>query len=209
MIVLGKCFSMKDAVQRKEVFRLLNQAGSKPVMTVREDLPGREAMHFADGNMHIFAVARSQVLSNDSAEQTFTFPVKGHVYDLRAGKYLGQTDTIKAVVPHGEASVWGVYPYTVKRMVINAQESVQGGKDLTAEFGIEVSSGKPGKHVFHVEIVPPSGEVRFFMKRNLTAENGKAELVFRIAENDPAGIWTLKVTDVLSGVSAQHKFEKK
>ena len=209
VIVLGKRFSTKDAEQRKEVFRLLNQAGSKPVMTVREDLPGREAMHFADGNMHVFAIARSQVLSNDSAEQTFTFPVKGHVYDLRAGKYLGQTDTVKTAVLHGEASVWGVYPYTVKRMVIKAPESVPGGRDLNAVFEVVPGSGKPGKHVFHVDVVPPSGEARFFMKRNLTAENGKAELAFRIAENDPAGIWTLKVTDVLSGVSAQHKFEKK
>lgn len=44
------------------------------------------------------------------------------------------------------------------------------------------------------------------MKRNLTAENGKAKLIFRMAENDPEGDWLLRVTDVMTGVSAEHRF---
>ena len=61
----------------------------------------------------------------------------------------------------------------------------------------------------HAELIPPEGEARFFLKRNLIADNGKAEFRIRIAENDLDGVWTLKVTDVLTGVSAEKKLLKK
>ncbi len=57
-----------------------------------------------------------------------------------------------------------------------------------------------------MEVLPPDRKARFFMKRNLTAENGKAKLIFRMAENDPEGDWLLRVTDVMTGVSAEHRF---
>lgn len=208
MVVLGKIFNDKDQAQRQQIFGLLAKAGAKQIVGSHDAVKvrGREAMHFADGNMHIFAVVRNQTRSSDTLEQTFTFPVKGHVYDLRAGKYLGKTDRITAEVPHGEASVWGVYPYQVGKVEIQAPVTVGGGRDFTADLQITASRGIPGKHVFHVEVLPPDRKARFFMKRNLTAENGKAKLIFRMAENDPEGDWLLRVTDVMTGVSAEHRF---
>ncbi len=210
LIVLGKRFETKDDAQRREILRLLGKAGSRQIIGSDDvvAVKGREAMHFADGNMHVFAIARNQTRSNDSLEQKFTFPVKGHLYDLRAGKYLGESDTVTAAVPHGEASVWGVYPYRVTRLAVRAPETVKGGTDLKADIEVVVSGGKPGKHVFHTEVIPPDGNARFFMKRNLIAEQGRLQLVFRIAENDPAGNWTLRVTDVMTGTTAEQHFRK-
>lgn len=68
----------------------------------------------------------------------------------------------------------------------------------------------PCKHVFHTELLPPDGKApRFFLKRNLIGENGKTRLVFRMAENDPKGLWTLRVTDVMTGTTAEKKFTLK
>ncbi len=209
LLVIGKIFDDKDPAQRQRIFDLLEKAGVKQVLGNSDvvTVPGREAMHFVDGNMHVFAVLRNQTRSQDSLEQTFRFPLKGHVYDLRAGKYLGETDAVRAKVPLGEASVWGVYPYAVKKVEIAAPSSVKGGTDLVANLSVDVSGGIPGKHVFHTELMPPDGKPpRFFLKRNLLGENGKARLVFRMAENDPQGEWTLRVTDVMTGISAERKF---
>jgi len=212
LLVLGKIFNDKDPAQRRQIFDLLAKAGVKQILENGDvvTVPGREAMHFVDGNMHVFAVLRNQTRSNDSLEQTFRFPLKGHVYDLRSGKYLGETDTVRAQVPLGEASVWGVYPYAVKKVEIAAPSSVKGGTDLVADLSVTVGKGTPGKHVFHAELLPPDGKApRFFLKRNLIGENGKTRLVFRMAENDPKGLWTLRVTDVMTGITADRKFTLK
>ena len=84
--------------------------------------------------------------------------------------------------------------------------AVAPGADLVADISLG-SSGPEGcgTHVFHVEVVPPSGECRFHMKRNLLAPGGRARLVFRMAENDPAGEWTLRACDPLTGLCAERR----
>ena len=212
LIVLNKMFTRKDIAQRKQILAILNKAACQPVARSKdiEKIYGREAMHFADGNMHIFGVLYDQSRSNDSSVQTFQFPIKGHLYDIRAGKYLGQTDSVTARVPRGDAMIWGIYPYQVKDIAINVPATVKGGEDLIANFAIQkAGQSKAGKHVFHAEVIAPDGLCRFFMQRNLVAENGKATLKIRMAENDMNGEWTLRVTDVMTGVKAEKSFNKK
>ncbi len=43
---------------------------------------------------------------------------------------------------------------------------------------------------------------RWFMKRNLATPHGQARSRFRMAHNDSAGAWSLRVTDVTSGEAA-------
>ncbi len=210
IMLLGTMFDNKDAAQKQTILDALNNAGCPPLVSVEDaaKTSGREAMHFVCGNMHIFAILRDQTKSDDSLAQTFTFPVNGHIYDLRARKYLGTGNNVRATVASGDAAVWGVYPYKVNSLQIQAPETMQSLQDLAAFLQINVSDGKPERHVIHAELVPPQGEPRFFMKRNLIAENGKAEFRIRIADNDPDGVWTLKATDVLTGVSAEAKIIK-
>ena len=211
VMVLNAMFNNKDAAQKQRIFNELNKAGSKPLISVADaaKVPGREAMHFVHGNMHVFAILRDQTRSGDYLTQTFTFPVKGHLYDLRAGKYLGFGNQVTAAVANGDAGVWGVYPYKVDSIQIQAPATMRGCQDFIAKLQIKTSKGKPGRHIIHAELIPPQGETRFFLKRNLAADGGTAEFRIRIAENDPDGVWTLKVTDVLTGVFAEKKFVKK
>ena len=211
MVVLGTIFNDKDVDQKKKILSSLLRAGSNPLICVENapDIPGREAMHFISGDMHIFAVLRNQTRSKDALTQTFTFPVSGHIYDLRTGKYLGEGNQVMEAVPNGDACVWGVYPYKVKTLRIQSPDTMQNCRDFVAELQIELEgAAAAGKHVIHAELIPPQGEARFFLQRNLTAENGKAEFRIRIAENDPAGEWTFRAVDVLTGVSAEKKIIK-
>ena len=89
---------------------------------------------------------------------------------------------------------------------VDAPAAVKAGGDLVADIKVEVSEGKAGHHVFHVEVLPPAGKARWFMKRNVPAPGGKLNFVFRMAENDPLGKWTLRVTDVMTGTTAERDF---
>ena len=209
--VLEAMFNDKDATQKQRILDELLKAGSRPLISVADaaKIKGREAMHFVHGNMHVFAILRDQTRSKDSLTQTFTFPVKGHLYDLRAQKYLGFGNQVTAAVPLGDAAVWGVYPYQVNSIQIQAPDSIQGCRDFSAALKVIPSEGVPGIHILHAELIPPQGEARFFLKRNLTADRGQAEFKLRIAENDPDGVWTFRVTDSMTGVSAEKKIRKK
>jgi hypothetical protein len=91
-------------------------------------------------------------------------------------------------------------------MKISAPELVEAGRDLVADIALE---GAVDKGVVHVEVVPPSGECRFHMKRNLDTVDGKAKLMFRMAQNDPCGEWTLRVEDALTRAVSEHRFTLK
>ena len=72
---------------------------------------------------------------------------------------------------------------------------------------VSVSVAGKGRQVFHVEFVAPDGSCRFHMKRNLDSVDGKARFVFRMAQNDMPGKWTLRATDATTSVSAECAFE--
>ena len=102
--------------------------------------------------------------------------------------------------------MWAVLPEKVGGMRISAPADVAAGRDLVADIALE---GAAGKGVFHAEIVSPTGECRFHMKRNLDSKDGKARLAVRMARNDQPGKWTLRVTDAVTGVRAEHMFRLK
>ena len=45
------------------------------------------------------------------------------------------------------------------------------------------------------------------MTRNLMTQDGKAHLDFATALNDEKGVWKLRVTEPLTGVTAEKAFE--
>ena len=207
--VTGRNFDDLDAAQRTAMLAHLSAAKVAPVLSSPgiEKLFGREAMEFTDGTNRVYAVIRQPGRSEDNKSQTFRFAKAGHVYDVRAEKHLGRTDSVEFTVPLAGASVWSVLPYKVESLRVDAPSSVAAGGDLVADLAVKTSGEVVGTHVFHVEVMPPSGECRFHMRRNMIAPGGRAHLVFRIAANDPSGKWTLRVVDPLSGLKSERRFD--
>ena len=71
---------------------------------------------------------------------------------------------------------------------------------------MKISTGQAGHHVLHIEVLAPEGQTRWFMKRNVPAPNGQTVFRFRMAENDPPGTWTLRVTDMLTATTTAQSF---
>ena len=209
-IVTGREFNDRDAACRASFAELLKKAGVMPVVSSPQvpRVSGREAMHFVDKNMHIFAVIRNPHRASDKTVQTFKFPVSGHIYDLRSGKYLGSGNQVKQLVMPADTALFGVYPYQVKELTLDVPGTVRGGKDLVCNITAVPSKGKAGRHLFHVEVVPPDGRVRRrIFTRNLSAPDGSAKLVFRMACNDQPGVWKVRATDIMTGKKAEKTFK--
>jgi hypothetical protein len=56
-----------------------------------------------------------------------------------------------------------------------------------------------GSHVVHVDVLDPQGTPMPQYSGNLLAPGGHAARQIPLALNDPAGQWTIRVHDVLSG----------
>ncbi len=207
-VVFEKTFNDKDSSQREKMLRLLDAGKAEPVVRCDDVVStyGREAMHFVKDNMHVYAITRNFTRSDDSKNQKFTFPSTGHLYDLREGKYIGKVNEVACATPNAGTKVYGHYPYKVTGMDVACPAKLKAGEDLSADIKVSVSEGKPGYHVLHIEVMPFEGNARWFMKRNLPAPEGRTKFVFRMAENDQKGKWTLCVTDMLSGTKVIKNF---
>ncbi|MBP5181523.1 MAG: hypothetical protein J6331_00705, partial [Lentisphaeria bacterium] len=212
IIITGKNFSELDKAQKKAFAKILAEQKVAPILVSEgiEEFNGRVAMHFVKGGMNVYGIMRMPGRSANDSKQTFTFPSRGgHLYDIRAGKYLGQKDSVTVTVPNGNALVYGHYPYKVDGIALALPSSVKAGEDLKAKIELATSSGKAGDHVFHIEVISPSGLGRFHMTRNVTAPAGKYDLTFRMAHNDEKGTWKLKVVDAMTGASVEKPFDLK
>lgn len=105
--------------------------------------------------------------------------------------------------------LYGVCPGRIRALDIRMPSSLKAGSDLTARIEAKTEEGAPGKRVFYLQLIDPSGKASYGMDRCLVAEAGKADFSFRMAFNDPEGVWTLKTTDVLTGLAAERKFTLK
>ncbi len=208
--ILGKTFDDTDTKSNEIIQKYLASANAVPVMESDNAAlgTGREGIRFTDGTNNLFLILRNPVRAKTAGVQTLTFPVSGHIYDIQKGKYLTYGNQVKiALNEKNPAALFGVYPYRMNVLNVSMSEKVKAGSDLVAEISSVPSKGKAGKHVFHVEVMPPGKvSVRFHMMRNLIAENGRVSFRFRMGFNDPQGVWTLRVKDVLSGMITEKKF---
>ena len=125
------------------------------------------------------------------------FPVKGHLYLMREGRYLGFSDGCKLSVRSGDPAVIAILPEKVKQVVIEAPEKVKAGDVCTIRFS---ASGSAGPHVFHVELRRPDGSRPFGYW--WTDYVSKGERKFQFARNDVPGSWSIVVRDVDTGMSS-------
>ncbi|MBO5793455.1 MAG: beta-galactosidase trimerization domain-containing protein, partial [Lentisphaeria bacterium] len=130
---------------------------------------------------------------------------KGHVYDVREGKYLGYTDTFKSSVLPGWSKIYSIQQKKVNALKLTVPAAVTAGNVVKVNFSAE---GAAGSQVFHLELRDPAGkEVSLVTKNYYTAPAGSAS--FQIPYNAAKGIWSVEVTHVNTGLKAVKKISVK
>lgn len=213
--VLGANFSHSDPALREKTARFLVSAQATRALGSPTILGhfGREAMHYVSGGADVYAVIRMLGRSSDDEADKLVFAKKGHVYDVRSWKYLGETDRVTVKVPKAEAAVFAVLPAKIEAIAVTGlPKTVSRGTDLSLDFSIKAPASQLStlnfpSYVLHVEVIPPSGKPRFHFKRNLMTRDGKAHLDFATAFNDEPGTWKIHVREPLTGVSEECSFD--
>lgn len=207
-VYLNFCLPDYDPVMRELVAQLARRAGIDRRVTVAAEA-GQTAPRcyerntFTRGPVAIHAFIRDHRRCKDSDPVRFQFGQTAHVYDVRAGRYLGHVAEARAVVAPGETALYACLPYRVKSLDVSLPADVAAGDSLKVKAAVRGEASVSGDHVFHLELVGPDGKLIDHYARNLLAPRGQLEVSIPLAHNDPAGQWTIRVRDVLSGVASQ------
>ena len=198
----------RGRLMRAAVGHFLTACGVRPAATVNPtdgSFQPRIVVTYHDGDALYVATQREYTVADMSPREfEFAAPAKAHAYDVRAGKYLGHTDRAKLTIEVSRGALVAFLPYRVKSIrLVGLQKAYRAGEAVHITPTLVCEGGSPGHGVFRVEVTGPGGaRVRALSSKTRWA-GGLAHVVLPIAYNDPAGTWTVRVTDVATGVTAE------
>jgi hypothetical protein len=134
---------------------------------------------------------------------TVTLPQARHVYDVRAGRYLGYVDRFKSTLASAEAKVFALLPYQIGALSISAPRAARRGQKVEVQVRLAGLDGEPLPHVVHLEVRTPQGQRHPLYSQNALTEEDTARWVLPLAYNDPPGPWWLVAREVVSGITAR------
>ena len=140
------------------------------------------------------------IRSEERLPVTIDFGTTAHVYDVRAGTYLGHTRRIPATIAPATGLVYALLPYRVGRVNVRGQSTVRG-EDAVMSLSLDAVDAEPADHVLTVRFISPSGRELDLYRTKVRVHNGAGTLTLRTALNDPAGKWTVRATDVATGTT--------
>ena len=202
----------------RSIGRLLTSAGVEPRAALTCDkshVPVTQVVRFTQGANEYVGLLRDHrmfysspvpILDQEPRRATLDFGRKGHVYDVRAGRYLGEQRRISTTVVPAEAQLYAVLPYRVKAIHIF---EVQEGAGTVKTFALQVAvrgEARPGAHVLHVAVEDANGRSRPEYAQNLKVEHGAGTFRLPLALSDPGGEWKLNVRDAVTGVVKETRF---
>jgi hypothetical protein len=146
------------------------------------------------------------ILNQSPCQATVDFGRQAHVYDVRAGRYLGRRQQVRATLAPAQAHLYALLPYRVKAIRV---AEVPSGHDLGKNFALRVVPAErhtSGAHVLHVEVTDANGRSRPEYSQNLKAPRGFTRFRLPLALSDPSGEWRLRVRDTATGVAGEERF---
>ncbi len=171
----------------------------------RDDNPiteGVKIMRWQDGDAQYFGV-----LLDDGRNTKIELPQAGHLYELSSGgRYLGQAQSATLDLRDNPHALLAVLPYKIDGVTLKAPNG-KLGQDLPLDFTMQVTGGRPVRHVVHLDVYQPDGTLNYSLSRNYAFSNGRWRGTVLLALNDPQGQWTIKAREVDSGLTSEVKVQ--
>jgi hypothetical protein len=120
-----------------------------------------------------------------------------YLYDVRKCKSLGEKRKVTVTLNPYEPTVFAVSAEPFPELRVGAPKEIKRGS--TAHINIDLAETPASLDIVHVDVMNPAGERVLYYSENVFAQSGHAAKQIPLAENDPAGTWTLQVHDLLSG----------
>ena len=131
---------------------------------------------------------------------------KAHIYDMRTGQYLGETDVVDTTLNAGDAKLLAILPEKLDSVKCTVPAKVKRGDRFTIDIATaNVGGTTPEFSVFAVEVTAPCGTRAWEKCENVTGK-GKAALIRKMFYNAQPGIWKVRARDVATGTEATAEF---
>jgi hypothetical protein len=132
-----------------------------------------------------------------------------HAYNARTGEYLGKVNqlTLAPLPPTAYGKRAQVYlislqDYPLKGIAISAPSTVKRGGMLSLTVGIDMGRTNPDGRLLRIDVIDPAGRHVKNLRGFLTLRGMKGQWHIPFAFNDAPGAWTVRVTDLVTGVHA-------
>lgn len=208
---------------RSLVAAILARAGLRPAIEVLsadgKRLTQAQVARYRFGDAEILTIVKDNValegivgqdgvtVYNDAAlgpvarqEITIKLPRKLYVTDVRSGKHLGYTDVVHSSVLVGDALVLGLSA-TENTITLDGPAAAALGEHPA----FTLAASKHGRWLIRCHVFAPDGSMLPGYARNVLLDNTAATFVLPSALNDPAGLYTISATDVVTGATVETK----
>ncbi len=134
-------------------------------------------------------------------------PAARHLYDLRAGKYLGKVDAAATRLRWGRASFYAALPYAIGAPQVTLSSATpKPGEALTATIKLGVPATTTARLPVFVEVLDPSGALAPWSGQVVLTAKGQGAARVPIAYDDAPGAWRVRATELFSGRSAEARY---
>ena len=164
----------------------------------------------ANRQLYIEDLGPPETISNQRFEKPrtvlLTLPGDSYVYDVRAAKSLGKRKQVTIQLDPYEPTILAISPVPLPTLAVSAPSRL--GRGQSGRVGLSFSGSSPAAaHVFHVDIVDPAGKLAPHYSGNVLASHGRVDRILPMALNDQAGVWTIRVRDMLTGQTQSKSVE--
>lgn len=203
---------------------LLRSQGIRPEFEITDSSQrppvGVEQHIFRNGSVYLITLLSNPLLrvdelgpadfkSNRRFEKpvavNLTLPAPMYLYDTRTRRELGQKRNINVTVSPYEPTVLAASPSPLPEMKVFTPAVAKRGSMV--RIGVQCLHTPASLQVLHIDVINPRGERILHYSGNLLADGGNAMKLFPLAQNDPAGLWTIRVHDLLSGQTITQSLE--
>ena len=171
--------------------------GDAEIVTVVKDNLGADGVAGQDG---VTTYKDDNLGQLAKQEIVFKLPAKFFVTDVRSGKKLGYTDTVRSSLIVGDAAVLSLSAIE-NRLALNAPAAANRGDHVT----MQITSSVRGPRLVRCHVFGPDGLMMAAYAQNLLIDNVTTRFIFPSALNDPVGNYIVRATDIVSGATTETK----
>lgn len=131
-------------------------------------------------------------------EVTLHFEDRRHTYNSRTGEYLGNVDSVKAVVPKLTPLILSRLAGRVGKLDVQLPASVSAGSTATVKFAIG-GDGPAMDHVVRVDVYRPDGTWAYWYSGTPTAAGGAGQWDIHLCLCSRPGRWKVVCRDTVTG----------
>jgi hypothetical protein len=183
---------------------------------VNADIPegewlwGLETPYHVDGKAQYLSITkrRRTKAEPDGYPVTLHAPRAGHVYDMFAGKYLGERESWEVKVAAADVQLFSILPYRVGGLQVDLDGKKSArGESITGKVMVDTGGADPVRHFVHLAVVRPDGQAVRYLAQTFETVNGALTFSIPLAMNEPLGTWELTFRDVATGTKDSVRVE--